>query len=55
MPLPRAPVLPGEEVTFTIEATAPVQTGTWPFQWRLNQGAVGWFGDPTPAVMVQVQ
>jgi hypothetical protein len=44
LPMP-ATVPPGGSVTFTINATAPLVSGTYAFQWRLQQNGVGAFGD----------
>ena len=52
--LARGGVRPGETVTTTFTITAPATPGTYDFQWRLNQAFVGWFGDPTPNVVVTV-
>lgn len=54
VPMSYAPVLPNQNVAFNFTVTAPPSAGTYNFQWQLNQGLVGWFGDPTPNVSVQV-
>ena len=53
LPMP-ATVPPGGSVTFTINATAPLVSGTYAFQWRLQQNGVGAFGD-TALAWVQVK
>ena len=46
-------VPPGEEVTFNITITAPVETGIYILQWRMVQDAVEWFGQMSdPAYFV---
>jgi hypothetical protein len=49
-----ASVAPGGEVTFNFTVIAPSTPGTYNFQWRMVQDGVGWFGDPTPSVAVNV-
>lgn len=51
--LPRS-VAPGQDVTFSLLITAPSTPGTYPFQWRMVQDAVEWFGEYTPNVSVTV-
>ena len=41
-------VLPGEEVTFTFDVTAPLTPGTYNFRWRMVRDGVEWFGDYSP-------
>ncbi|MEK7525641.1 MAG: cellulase family glycosylhydrolase [Patescibacteria group bacterium] len=53
-PMSSAPILPNQNATFNFTVTAPSTPGTYNFQWQLNQGLVGWFGDKTPNVAVQV-
>jgi hypothetical protein len=53
LPMP-ATVPPGASVTFTVNATAPLVSGTYAFQWRLQQNGVGAFGDASFA-WVQVK
>ncbi|HVG18431.1 MAG TPA: Ig domain-containing protein, partial [Blastocatellia bacterium] len=40
--------------TFTFNVTAPPTAGTYNFQWRMFQDAVGYFGAYTPNVGVSV-
>jgi plastocyanin len=47
-------VAPGQSVTFTFTVTAPAQSGSYPFQWRMVQDGVQWFGDYTPITNVSV-
>ena len=47
-------VAPGEWAIVTFIVTAPAQAGTYNFQWRMVQEAVGWFGETTPNVTVTV-
>lgn len=54
VPIPRTPIAPGETVTLNFTVTAPSVPGTYNFQWQMNQGLVGWFGDPTPNIAIQV-
>ncbi|MCX8091420.1 MAG: PA14 domain-containing protein, partial [Verrucomicrobiae bacterium] len=42
--LPTSPVNPGQNVTFTFTATAPTTPGTYPFDWRMVEDGVEWFG-----------
>lgn len=49
-----AAVAPGETATFELPVVAPSAPGVYPFQWRLLQERVRWFGDPTPLVGVNV-
>ena len=48
-------VAPGDEVTFTFQATAPTVAGSYNFQWRMVDELVTWFGDFTPNIPVVVQ
>lgn len=51
------PISPGDEYTFTI----PFDNVNLPphhlynFQWRMVQDGVGWFGDYTPNVQIDVE
>ncbi len=47
-------VEPGETYTFTFDITAPPNPGDYGFQWQMMQESVGWFGDLTPNVNIQV-
>ena len=47
-------VRPGEIGTFTFDIVAPAQPGTYPYQWRMLQESVEWFGQPTPLIMLGV-
>jgi cellulose 1,4-beta-cellobiosidase len=51
--LPVSPINPGQNAAFTFTATAPTNTGTFPFDWRMVQDAVEWFG-ATATSTVQV-
>jgi GH25 family lysozyme M1 (1,4-beta-N-acetylmuramidase) len=42
--LPSSPIAPGQNVTFTFPATAPVTPGTYTFAWKMVQEGVQWFG-----------
>ncbi|MCC6404772.1 MAG: hypothetical protein IT405_00020 [Candidatus Yanofskybacteria bacterium] len=55
VPLPYAPVPPGESATFTFYVTAPWTPGTYNFQWKMNQGGVGWFGQENPPTSIIVK
>lgn len=54
VPIPSAPIRSGENATFSLRITAPTVPGTYNFQWRMNQGLVGWFGESSPNIRVQV-
>lgn len=47
-------VAPGEQVSISFAVTAPSQEGDYNFQWRMLQEGVGWFGDATTNVNVEV-
>ncbi|MDP9314710.1 MAG: FAD-binding protein [Chloroflexota bacterium] len=47
-------VLPGATVSFQFTIIAPLQSGTYKFQWRMVQEWVEWFGDLTPEVAIRV-
>ena len=49
-----APVNPGSAATFNFTVTAPVNAGTYNFQWGMVVGAAGYFSAPAPAVAVTV-
>ena len=42
--LPFSPVNPGQNATFTFNATAPSSPGTYAFAWKMVQEGVEWFG-----------
>ncbi|MDT5014136.1 MAG: hypothetical protein QOD39_296, partial [Mycobacterium sp.] len=44
----------GGQVTNTFLIVAPSTPGTYPFQWRMVQQGVEWFGDLTPLINVNV-
>jgi MIR domain len=48
------PVAPGEHAVFSFEVTAPATPGFAPFQWRMLQEGVEWFGEDTPRKHVRV-
>ena len=50
-----ATVKPGEEHVFTWTIAAPTKAGTYPFQWRMVQEKVEWFGRPSAASRVVVR
>lgn len=47
-------VVPGAEVSFNFDVTAPSVQGFYNFQWRMVQDGVEWFGEYTPAVLIDV-
>ncbi|HEV2798920.1 MAG TPA: NBR1-Ig-like domain-containing protein [Pyrinomonadaceae bacterium] len=47
-------VPPGGEVTFNFYVAAPSTPGAYNFQWQMMQDGVGWFGDMTPNIIVDV-
>lgn len=49
-----ANVNPGDQVTVTLNLTAPSTAGLNLFRWQMVQEGVEWFGEPTPAA-VQIQ
>ena len=51
---PTLTVAPGETTTFTFEVIAPSIPGQRDFQRRMLQHGVGWFGQPTQNVVVNV-
>src|SRR4051794_29464496 len=54
--LPRAaPVMPGQEVTFSFQVRAPRSSGPYPFQWQMLQELVQWFGSPSGLMEISVQ
>ena len=55
VPLPYTPVNMGQSATFTFMVTAPSTPGTYNFQWRMNQGGVGWFGQENPPISITVK
>ena len=48
------PIRPDENAVFSFEVIAPAEPGVYPFQWRMIQEAVRWFGEPTELVQVTV-
>ncbi len=42
--LASSPVNPGQNATFTFNATAPPTPGTYTFAWKMVQDSVAWFG-----------
>jgi hypothetical protein len=46
-------IAPGQQKTFTWTLIAPV-AGNYYFQWRMVQDGVMWFGDPSPATVLNV-
>jgi parallel beta-helix repeat protein len=51
---PGETVAPGQQKTFTFTITAPVNAGTYDFQWRMVDEGVEWFGALTPKVVITV-
>ncbi|MEQ9307535.1 MAG: NBR1-Ig-like domain-containing protein, partial [Marinoscillum sp.] len=47
-------ISPGNQVTFTLNGTAPSSAGTYNFQWKMVQDNVEWFGSTTDNVLVTV-
>ncbi|MCC6934469.1 MAG: hypothetical protein IT406_02115 [Candidatus Yanofskybacteria bacterium] len=54
VPIPTAPIQPGQDAVFAFSITAPTQPGSYNFQWQMNEGLVGWFGQPSTNVAIQV-
>jgi len=54
VPIPSSLIRPGDSASFVFPITAPGEPGTYNFQWQMNQGGVGWFGDLSPNVSVVV-
>ncbi|MBZ5505569.1 MAG: hypothetical protein LAO78_08785 [Acidobacteriia bacterium] len=48
-------VPPGSSAVFNFTVTAPLTPGTRPFQWRMVQELITWFGDFTPEIDYAVQ
>jgi hypothetical protein len=44
----------GGTVSLRLQLMAPAQPGTYPFQWRMVQERVSWFGPFTPLQQVEV-
>ena len=51
---PTERVYPDTPKTFTFTVTAPSQPGTYPFQWRMLEEGVEWFGGLTENVLITV-
>lgn len=51
---PGETIAPGQQKTFTFNITAPASPGLYGFQWRMLHESVEWFGDFTPAVIINV-
>jgi hypothetical protein len=49
-----ADVPPGGEATFAFTVVAPEAPGRYHFQWQMVQDGVGWFGEASQDVVVQV-
>jgi len=47
-------ILPGATCTFRADFTAPAQSGSYDFQWKMVQESVEWFGDFTENVHIEV-
>jgi hypothetical protein len=47
-------ILPGQQKTFTFNATAPSTPGTYGFQWRMVQELITWFGGYSTNVNITV-
>lgn len=52
--LPTSPVLPGQQVTFTLHLQAPARAGNYACQWRMLQEQVSWFGDFSTTITITV-
>jgi hypothetical protein len=48
------PVPPGATAVFSFEVTAPATPGVYPFQWKMIQEGVVWFGEPTQLLQIAV-
>jgi RHS repeat-associated protein len=48
-------VAPGQNVTFSINVTAPTTPGTYNFQWKMVRDLVEWFGAQSTNVAVNVK
>jgi hypothetical protein len=48
------PVVPGGEVTFAFDVTAPAVPGLYNFQWQMERDTLGFFGQITPNVVINV-
>jgi hypothetical protein len=48
-------ILPGAEVIFSFDLTAPQTAGTYNFRWRMVRDGVEWFGEFTPNQPVTVR
>jgi hypothetical protein len=42
--LPSSPIVQGQTVTFNLSCTAPTTEANYPFEWRMVQEGVDWFG-----------
>ncbi len=42
--LPTSPIIEGQTATFTFSCTAPTAQANYPFEWRMLQEGVEWFG-----------
>ena len=49
--LPTSPVVEGQTVTFTFTCTAPTIEANYPFEWRMVQEGIGWFGTTAQATI----
>ena len=45
----------GSNATIRFQITAPQLPGKYPFQWRMVQDGVAWFGAPTPLVEIEAR
>lgn len=48
-------IAPGTAATFMFTVTAPLTQGVRPFQWRMVQEGITWFGDLSPEIDESVQ
>jgi hypothetical protein len=48
------PIAPGEDATLSFSVTGPATRGPTTIQWQMRQEGVGWFGDVTPPVKINV-
>ncbi|MCX6812978.1 MAG: NBR1-Ig-like domain-containing protein [Candidatus Azambacteria bacterium] len=50
--LPWEPVNPGQSVTFGFTSTAPSTPGSYPFDWKMVEDSIEWFGQTCQSTMV---
>jgi hypothetical protein len=47
-------IVPGGSKTFTFTITAPTTAGPYNFKWKMVHDGVGWFGDPSTNLIINV-